>query len=415
MEKEKLFEIAGEVYRNVPAYIDLARDRDIDIASLTEFGQLPIMEKKYMIDHEMGNIAPEMIREYMTGNLISKRTSGSTGQYLEILWSDADYKRSMIELWLRRGQYYDIYPKDKMLYFYTYNDGNTEYEYYKNTIGINKRLLLEECIEETIEVIKNAKAAWALFQPSVAVLLCAYIKKHYEKSPISFKYVEFSGEVLTETVREAAMQVFGCKVADQYGANEVGSIAYECPYGNKHIMRSNVFIEIVDDAGTVLANSEDLKTAEGNIVITSKTNRTMPFYRYNLGDKVKIKNNSCCCGCSGKIIEVVAGRWNDYAVFEDGYKIHSFIFVEIFDFINKITDGTVKQFYIVQKSYRQFDVMLYVDDEIDGEYIERLFLTKLENEHLKTSEFIFRYTDQLFEVCNGKKYMYFKNQTSKDW
>ena len=87
MEKEKLFEMAGEVYRNVPAYIDLARDRDIDIASLTEFGQLPIMEKKYMIDHEMGNIAPEMIREYMTGNLISKRTSGSTGQYLEILWN----------------------------------------------------------------------------------------------------------------------------------------------------------------------------------------------------------------------------------------------------------------------------------------------------------------------------------------
>ena len=42
-------------------------------------------------------------------------------------------------------------------------------------------------------------------------------------------------------------------------------------------------------------------------------------------------------------------------------------------------------------------------------------MTKLENEHLKTREYKFRYTDQLFEVCNGKKYMYFKNQTSKDW
>ena len=48
MEKEKLFEMAGEVYRNVPAYINLARDRNIDITSLTEFGQLPIMEKKYI-------------------------------------------------------------------------------------------------------------------------------------------------------------------------------------------------------------------------------------------------------------------------------------------------------------------------------------------------------------------------------
>ena len=37
MEKEKLFEIAGEVYRNVPANIDLARDRDIDKASYTEY------------------------------------------------------------------------------------------------------------------------------------------------------------------------------------------------------------------------------------------------------------------------------------------------------------------------------------------------------------------------------------------
>ena len=231
MEKEKLFEIAGEVYRNVPAYIDLARDRDIDIASLTEFGQLPIMEKKYMIDHEMGNIAPEMIREYMTGNLIAKRTSGSTGQYLEILWSDADYKRSMIELWLRRVQYYDIYPEDRMVYFFTDNDVNTRYDKNSNYMGISKYMLNENDIDEVVKSIVDFKTKWLLLQPSVAVILCSYIKKKRSNNMFDIKYIEFSGEVLTDEVRRLAKNTFKCNIANQYGTNEVNSIAYECPYG----------------------------------------------------------------------------------------------------------------------------------------------------------------------------------------
>ena len=31
MEKEKLFEMAGEVYRNVPAYVNYLLDKSVDI------------------------------------------------------------------------------------------------------------------------------------------------------------------------------------------------------------------------------------------------------------------------------------------------------------------------------------------------------------------------------------------------
>lgn len=382
MEKEKLFEIAGEVYRNVPAYIDLARDRDIDIASLTEFGQLPIMEKKYMIDHEMGNIAPEMIREYMTGNLIAKRTSGSTGQYLEILWSDADYKRSMIELWLRRVQYYDIYPEDRMVYFFTDNDVNTRYDKNSNYMGISKYMLNENDIDEVVKSIVDFKTKWLLLQPSVAVILCSYIKKKRSNNMFDIKYIEFSGEVLTDEVRRLAKNTFKCNIANQYGTNEVNSIAYECPYGNMHIMNSNVFVEIMDDDGNKINDSEDeINGVSGNVVVTSRHSNAMPFIRYNLGDIASIKISNCECGNCNKILHLHSGRQSEYMLFENNVKVSSYILIGLFDSINYILDGAIKQYYVEQKSYIDFYIYICKDEEIEDEQIKSCFMDLINEEH----------------------------------
>ena len=410
MEKEKLFEIAGEVYRNVPAYIDLARDRDIDIASLTEFGQLPIMEKKYMIDHEMGNIAPEMIREYMTGNLIAKRTSGSTGQYLEILWSDADYKRSMIELWLRRVQYYDIYPEDRKVYFFTDNDVNTRYDKNSNYMGISKYMLNENDIDEVVKSIVDFKTKWLLLQPSVAVILCSYIKKKRSNNMFDIKYIEFSGEVLTDEVRRLAKNTFKCNIANQYGTNEVNSIAYECPYGNMHIMNSNVFVEIMDDDGNKINDSEDeINGVSGNVVVTSRHSNAMPFIRYNLGDIASIKISNCECGNCNKILHLHSGRQSEYMLFENNVKVSSYILIGLFDSINYILDGAIKQYYVEQKSYIDFYIYICKDEEIEDEQIKSCFMDLINEEHLKKCNYFFEFCTELFNLNSSGKHMYFRS------
>ena len=90
--------------------------------------------------------------------------------------------------------------------------------------------------------------------------------------PPELKYIEFSGELLTDEVREMTKTIFNCNIANQYGANEVNSIAYECPYGNLHVMKSNVYVEIADEYDNAIKDE-----CEGRVLLTSLTNSVMPF------------------------------------------------------------------------------------------------------------------------------------------
>lgn len=94
----------------------------------------------------------------------------------------------------------------------------------------------------------------------------------------SLKYIEMTGEELTDGLRFRIQECFHCPVADQYGANEVNSIAYECPEGNLHCMEDNVYVEILDDEGNPVPEGE-----AGNIYVTTCHNHAMPFIRYGIG------------------------------------------------------------------------------------------------------------------------------------
>ena len=255
---------------------------------------------------------------------------------------------------------------------------------------------------------------WMLVQPSTAVILCNFLKKNKLSAPKSLKYMEFSGELLTQEVRELTQEVFGCVVANQYGCNEVNSIAFECPNGSMHILNTNVFIEIVDEYGELICDSSDYtdnNSLEGRIIITSLHNNAMPFIRYDIGDKGKLKaNNQCSCGCKGKIIELTTGRNNDYVRFKNGEYTSSYIFVKIFDKINIYTDGAVIQFYVEQTDYDEFYIMLCIDDEFEENQVIRVFYDCIEEEHLMSSKFNFEFSDKLFDVRGSGKYMYFKSK-----
>lgn len=117
MEKEKLFEMAGEVYRNVPAYVNYLLDKSVDINEITEFEDFPIIDKSVLLANQHACISPEYIMDSINGKLWGSRTSGSTGRYIEVLWNKSDYFKSLIELWMRRAEYYGIYPDNRMMFF----------------------------------------------------------------------------------------------------------------------------------------------------------------------------------------------------------------------------------------------------------------------------------------------------------
>lgn len=206
------------------------------------------------------------------------------------------------------------------------------------------------------------------------------------------KYIEFSGEVLTDEVRRLAKNTFKCNIANQYGTNEVNSIAYECPYGNMHIMNSNVFVEIMDDDGNKINDSEDeINGVSGNVVVTSRHSNAMPFIRYNLGDIASIKISNCECGNCNKILHLHSGRQSEYMLFENNVKVSSYILIGLFDSINYILDGAIKQYYVEQKSYIDFYIYICKDEEIEDEQIKSCFMDLINEEHLKKCNYFLNF------------------------
>lgn len=355
MSKRPKWNMMMNVYESIPAYKKLLDEN----TSLS----LPIIEKKRMIEEQSSCIMPEFFHEYLTGELIKARTSGSTGQYLEIFWNNKDYLKSMVELWLLRVKFYGIYPHNRLCFFFTENEFGEQFIERKNELGICKNLLTEERLSGVCESILDWNPEWMILQPSTAVILCEYYKRNKLKKPTALRYIEFNGELLTDEVRNLTREVFECQIANQYGANEVNSIAFECPYGKMHVLDTNVFLEIVDEEGDLITDSSDEaddRTAEGRIIITSLRNRVMPFIRYDIGDRGRLfENRGCKCGCKNKILELSSGRNNDYVIWEDGERVNSYMFVHIFDMVNKYTDGGIVQFYVEQRDYDEFYIMIY--------------------------------------------------------
>jgi len=285
-----------------------------------------------------------------------------------------------------------------------------------NQIGYSKSNLSMERLKTIYLDMLEYKPVWMLLQPSMAILLCRCVKRYNLPKLDSIKYIELTGEILRDEVRKLITETFDCKIANQYGANEFNSIAYECPYGNMHIMTSNVYVEVLDKAGNIITDDR-----EGKLYITTKTNTAMPLIRYGIGDIGKIEQ--CECGCESKrpILRLTSGRTNDLIQTESGEEKTVYTLIRAIDNINYEMDGLIKQFQIEQNSYTDFIIKLVIDEDeqdyIPVEELKKLFVNGIYDEELKKCNYSIWIEDEMFpeEVMYdengnvaGGKFKYFK-------
>ena len=394
--------LVKKAYKNVPMYMRLG----IDVDEVT-VEELPVIDKEYVIKNEAGAISAESLMAYYRNDLIKMRTSGSTGKYMEMYWQRSDYHKSMLPLWFLRKKYYGILPEDKMCYFYTLNEEGVG-KYNKlvrgTKIGYSKANLDMESLCGIYQDMLKEQPVWMTIQPSMAVLLCKCVEKYNLKPIQSLKYIEFTGEMLSEQVRKDVQETFDCKVANQYGANEFNSIAYECPCGNMHLMTSNVIVEVYKD-GKVLPNGE-----EGELVITTKTNTAMPLVRYRLGDMGKIHEKQCECGNMRPVLELTAGRTSDWIMTSEGGQKPVYAIIKAIDIVNYMSEGAIKQFQIVQKGIEEFIIKLVIDEDEIEEFqmndMEEKLVEFIDDEDIRQCDFQFEYYEEMFpdyiEDENGK-------------
>lgn len=407
---EKWEAFIRHAYKCNDFYEQVAKKEHLDIDSIdfmNEWEKVPVITKKMLLENEECIINHEYIASLYEGKLVKAYTSGSTGDYIEIYWRPEDYNRSLFPLWLYRLKEHGVKPEDKLCYFYTTRQCGIDedwYEYSKNRIGFCKANLNENRLREIYEKIYDFSPRWMLLQPSMAALLCI-IQKRYKLPEIeSLQYIELTGEMLTEDQRNEIKKCFSCHIANQYGSNEVNSIAYECKSGHLHIMDSNVYVEVLDE------NNRPVFNKEGEICVTSFSNHAMPMIRYKIGDRGVLRKDGISCNHKGAVLELTKARSNDWIVSEQGTRISPYTLLKVVENINQQTEHGILQFRLIQKSVKQVIVKFVLDDGVIPEEVKRLFMDNLAQEELRQLIYTFEYYDYLPINENTGKLAWFESE-----
>jgi phenylacetate-CoA ligase len=163
-----------------------------------------------------------------------------------------------------------------------------------------------------------------------------------------------TSEVLTEQQRAEIESAFAAPVRGEYGAGEIGSIAFECEAARYHIFTDNVFVEILRPDGSRAATGET-----GEIVVTDLNNRALPLVRYRIGDN-GVLGPPCSCGRSFPVLERIWGRAYDFVEDGEGKRLHGEFFMYFFEDLQK-AGVPIRQFQVTQIAPRELRVAVVTD------------------------------------------------------
>jgi len=211
--------------------------------------------------------------------------------------------------------------------------------------------------------MSNQKKIAALneIKSSSPQLIVSYVQSIYDLacfaednsiSGFSVGAIIVSAGTLYPFMRNKIEDVFGAQVFNRYGSREVGNISISTPNEPAMKISKGVWVEVVDSKGQVLPDG-----VEGEIVVTSLINYSMPLIRYRIGDRGVLGVRTDPKGNSYKVLENVTGRSVDLFTTENGDKVDGEYFTHLIYFKNWIN-----RFQFIQKDLNSILVRLELKD-----------------------------------------------------
>ena len=142
---------------------------------------------------------------------------------------------------------------------------------------------------------------------------------------------------------------------NEYGASEVGLIAFEDPKHDWIVNSEDLYVEILDANDRILPYGE-----EGRIVITALYNYAHPMIRYDIGDTGALSTRSTL---KKPVLEKLVGRTNDIARLPDGKVVPGLTFYYVTKTIIE-DSGNIREFIITQTSLDTFHIDYVSDIEL---------------------------------------------------
>lgn len=337
-------------YRNTTYYrelFDQAKIKPSDIRNRNDLTRLPVLTKRDLVLHAKDLTSRK--------RFVSKKTTGgSTGQAVTVLKNPDALARERAATW--RGYEWagvGVGDRQARLWGVPIVQKSRFSSYVVDLIANRKRFsafnVTEAKLAEYYDALLRFRPAYLYGYVSMIAELATYIRRTGSAPLPGLRSVITTSEVLTRENRSLIETAFDCRVFNEYGCGEVGSIAHECEHGNMHVMSDNLIVEL-DTTG-------QWQEGVGEIVVTDLHNNAMPLIRYKVGDLGSLCAEPCPCGRGLHRIEKVHGRAYDFIVDPKGAKHHPELILYIFEDI-KQRGGGIAQFQAVQTDYDQLDITI---------------------------------------------------------
>jgi phenylacetate-CoA ligase len=139
------------------------------------------------------------------------------------------------------------------------------------------------------------------------------LRQHYETvGHRSLSKIVFIGEQVPQRLRTLLESDWGIEVFSYYGAAETSSLGIECSaHDGIHLFTDRNFFEL---------RASDHDESNGQLVVTSLEQKTLPLVRYALGDEVTIKQGECPCDLPYPRVDVLGRAGDVFSIL--GSKFH---------------------------------------------------------------------------------------------
>ncbi|WP_037318212.1 phenylacetate--CoA ligase family protein [Salegentibacter sp. Hel_I_6] len=385
-------EIVAFHLKNNPFYKDFFGKNDFK-----NWAEVPVMSKSHLQQQLQNRLSNGFSK---TSAYIGK-TSGSSGtpfvfakdKFAHALswagfhdryhWHDIDLNKSL------QARFYGI-PLD----FY----GNFQ-ERIKDRISLRRRFpifdLSEQKMEKFLKRFQKSNFSYINGYTSAVLLFAKFIKNKNLILKDVCPYLKLcivTSERLFEEDKNLMESVFGVPVINEYGASEVGLIAFENKEKEWILNSEDLFIEILDKNNNPVPNG-----IEGRIVITSLYNKAHPMIRYDIGDTGILSKKSTV---KKPILEKLIGRTSDIAKLPDGKVVPGLTFYYVTKSIIE-DNGSIKEFVINQNTPDSFKI----------EYVSELNFSEIQKQ--KILQAIKTYVGKDLKVDFERKNMLRRSKSGK--
>lgn len=323
---QQLSELLADAEAHVPYYRQMFRNHGIssrDIRSMEDFARLPVLTKSIIRERHK-----ELLRDDISKDkLLEFKSGGSTGVPLRF-YRDRSILQTVEAALFRNLAQCGWKPGEMVAYFWGWSDRLNA----MSRLGFEVRQHLRrryqfDPFNSGPREMDQWMAKWSRIRPTVIFGYASTIARfadHVEqrgKLLPPLRGVFTTAEKLYPPQRQLISRVFNCRVYDCYGSSEIHNIASECPHGRMHINSDYVVLEVDASAAEPGAPTP--------LIVTSLTDRVMPFIRYRNEDCGALLNETCDCGNNFPLMDLKVARISDNFVLPDGRVVHGEFFTHL--------------------------------------------------------------------------------------